>query len=314
MPIALSSLSIAPGGASSTRARSRGRSALPLLRAYFGVVSRLVPPLARRQAERLFTTPPGYAGRVRQPVAARRETVVAGRHDVAVWQAGPAPAPAVLLVHGWGGRGAQLGTFVAPLLARGWRVVWFDQPGHGQSGRGPVGLPDMVRAIEALARTHGPFDAAIGHSLGAAALGLALRRHLPLRRVAFVSSPSSMSEHARAFARLLNLAPRVHDAMRRHVEQRYGVRFADIDRLDDLARVDVPALFVHDVGDEDVPIAHALRLAARMPRARLARTHGLGHHRIVRDHAVVAEVVRFVAGADDIATDLPPLPRPAPLY
>ena len=314
MPIATSSLSALSHAPGRRRSRPGRTAALPLLRAYFAIASRLVPPLASRQAERLFTTPPGYAGRVRQPVPARRETVVAGRHDVAVWEAGPAGAPAVLLVHGWGGRGAQLGTFVGPLLARGRRVVWFDQPGHGQSGRGPVGLPDMVRAIEALARTHGPFEAAIGHSLGAAALGLALRRHLPIERVAFVSSPSSMSEHARAFARLLNLAPRVHDAMRRHVEQRYGVRFIDIDRIDDLARVDVPALFVHDVHDEDVPIAHALRLAARMPRARLARTHGLGHHRIVRDHAVVAEVVRFVTGADDIAADLPPLPRPAPLY
>jgi pimeloyl-ACP methyl ester carboxylesterase len=310
MPIATSSLVLSSGAL----ARPGRTAALALLRAYFGLVSRLAPPLARRQAERLFTTPPAYAGRVRQPVPARRETVVAGRHDVAVWEAGPAGAPAVLLVHGWGGRGAQLGTFVAPLLASGRRVVWFDQPGHGQSGRGPVGLPDMVRAVEALARTHGPFDAAIGHSLGAAALGLALRRHLSLGRVALVSAPSSLCEHTRAFARLLNIAPRVHDAMRRHVEQRFGVRFADIDRLDDLARVDVPALFVHDVHDADVPFEHALRLAARMPRARLARTHGLGHHKIVRDHAVVAEIVRFVAGADDIASDLPALPRPAPLY
>src|SRR5215468_3962485 len=114
-----------------------------LLRAYFTIASRLLPEMARRHAEQLFTLPPPYAGRRSQPADARRETVTVGGHTVAVWQAGPAAAPAVLLVHGWGGRGTQMGTFVAPLLAAGYRVMWFDQPGHGESGRGAVGLPDF---------------------------------------------------------------------------------------------------------------------------------------------------------------------------
>src|SRR6516225_6956859 len=141
----------------STIVRTR-MSGWALLRAYFAIVSRLLPDLARRQAERLFTAPPRYAGRRGQAFAARRETVVSDNHSLAV--------PAVLLVHGWGGRGIQMGEFVAPLVASGRRVVWFDQPGHGESGRGPVALPNFVRAVHALAATHGPFEAAIGHSLG----------------------------------------------------------------------------------------------------------------------------------------------------
>ena len=301
---------------SSTNSTTVRSSAAPfaLLRAYFGVASRVLPDLARRQAERLFTTPPRYAGRGTHPVDARRETVVAGNRSIAVWQAGPSGAPAVLLAHGWGGRGVQMGSFVAPLLERGFRVVWFDQPGHGESGGGRVGLPDFVRAIEALASTHGPFAAAIGHSLGAASLGLALRRGLPLARIAFVSSPASMIEHTNAFARLLGIAPRVRDAMRRRLEHRYNVRFAEIDRIDDLARLPLPALFVHDGDDREIPFAHSQRLAARMPNARLIRTHGLGHHRLLREPAVVGSVVGFLGGSDDVPAELPVLPRPAPIY
>ena len=191
------------------------------VRAYFAIVSRLLPDLARRQAERLFTRPPRYAGRRTQPVDARQETVVAGKHSLAVWQAGPARAPAVLLAHGWGGRGVQMGSFVAPLLADGYRVVCFDQPGHGESGSSAVALPDFVRALEALASTHGPFTTAIGHSLGAAALGVALRRGVPLGRVVFVSPPSSISEHAHNFARLLGITPRIREAMRHRLERVY---------------------------------------------------------------------------------------------
>jgi len=289
-------------------------TALALLRAYFRVASRIVPGLARRQAERLFTTPPRYAGRGVHPVVARREHVACERDHLAVWQAGPAAAPAVLLSHGWGGRGVQMGSFVAPMLARGWRVVWFDHPGRGDSGRRRVGLPDFVRAITTLDRSHGPFDAAIGHSLGAAALGLALRAGLRLRRAVLVSSPASMGEHTHRFARVLGLAPRVRDAMRRHLEHRYGVRFDDIDRLDELARVTIPALFVHDVEDREIPFAHSVRVSERMPRARLLRTYGLGHQRILSEPMVVDAIADFVARRGEAPAELPALPRPAPLY
>ena len=298
----------------STVVRSR-ISLWAVIRAYFAIASRLLPALARNQAEHLFTMPPRYAGRRLHPADARRETVVAGKHSLAVWQAGPQSAKAVLLIHGWGGRGVQLGGFVAPLLANGYRVVWFDQPGHGDSGRGPVALPDFVRALEALALTHGPFEAAIGHSLGAAALGLAMRRGIRLGRIVFVSPPSSISEHAHNFARLLGITPRIREAMRRRLERRYGVRFAEIDRIGELEQLHLPALFVHDSDDTEIPFENTLRLRERMPGARLIKTYGLGHFRVLRDPAVVRAVVEFVRGnVDDLPAELPVLPRPAPIY
>ena len=205
----------------------------------------------------------------------------------------------MLLVHGWGGRGVQMGSFVAPLLASGYRVVWFDQPGHGESGRGPVALPDFVRALQALAATHGPFEAAIGHSLGAAALGLPCGVACSSERVVFVSPPASISEHAHKFARLLGITPAIREAMRHRLERRYGVRFAEIDRIDELAQLRLPALFVHDSGDAEVPFEHTLRLSARMPGARLIKTYGLGHYRLLRDPGVVRAIVDFVRGDGD---------------
>ena len=288
---------------------------LPLVRAYFGIASRLLPEVARRQAESRFTRPPRYAGRRTHPVAARRETVAAGNDRLVVWSAGPASAPAALLSHGWGGSSVQMGSFVAPLLARGFRVVWFDQPGHGDSGDGPVSLPDFVRATEALAATHGPFAVAIGHSLGAAALAFALRRGLALERVVFVASPASLREYTRVFARWLGITPRIREAMRRRLEDRYGVRFAEIDRIAELRKLDLLALFVHDSDDREVPFEHARRLSSCVPGAQLIRTHGLGHYRILRDEAVVRAVADFAAGCQGpLPEQLPPLPEPAPIY
>ncbi len=286
-----------------------------VVRGYFRTVSRLLPGLAVRHAERLFTRPPRRVPRRAPPVPARREQVTAAHHELAVWQAGPPQAPAVLLVHGWGGRAVQMGGFVEPLLARGFRVVWFDLPGHGESGSGPVALPDLVRALDGVAATHGPFAAAVGHSLGAAALVLALRRGFGLGRVVLLSPPASMGEHARNFARLLGITPRVREAMRRRLEARYGWRFADIDRTEELAAVGVPALFVHDESDAVVPFDHSLRLAAALPAARTLRTWGLGHFRILGDPGVVRAVADFVSGREaEVPAELPALPVPAPLY
>ena len=291
------------------------KPAWSVIRAYFAVASRLLPELARRHAERLFTTPPRYAGRKNHPADARRETVVVGKHSLAVWQAGPPDAAGALLVHGWGGRGLQMGSLVAPLLARGFRVVWFDHPGHGESGQAAVALPDFVHALEAIALTHGPFAAAIGHSLGAAAIGVALRRGSRLGRVAFVSAPASINEHTRNFARWLGITPTIREALRARLERRYGLRFAEIDRITDLEHLQLPVLFVHDTSDAEVPFEHAIRLSGHMPGARLVKTYGLGHNRILRDRAVVEVIVDFVSGGDDnLPTELPVLPRPAPIY
>jgi hypothetical protein len=51
-----------------------------------------------------------------------------------------------------------------------------------------------------------------------------------------------------------------------------------------------------------------------MPGARLIKTYGLGHRRLLRDHAVVNAIVDFVRGDVNVPAELPTLPRPAPIY
>ena len=93
---------------------------LPVVRTGNRALSALAPALAAGVAEHLFLTPP----RSHRPPAeiellatarARPMRVSGRRIETWTWGAGPT----VLLVHGWGGRGAQHGSFVGPLVARG---------------------------------------------------------------------------------------------------------------------------------------------------------------------------------------------------
>ena len=89
---------------------------------------------------------------------------------------GPRPdAPCALLLHGTGASTHSWRT-LAPLLARRWRVLTLDLPGHAFTGRPPGGmgapqlsLPGMARAVHGLLQALGCTpDLVVGHSAGAA--------------------------------------------------------------------------------------------------------------------------------------------------
>lgn len=82
----------------------------------------------------------------------------------------------VMLVHGWEGSHTDLDAFVAPLLARGYRVVGVDLSAHGESGGDVGSIPIFARDIAELATTLAPEPilATIAHSMGGPSVALAL--------------------------------------------------------------------------------------------------------------------------------------------
>ena len=278
----------------------------------------LTPGLASRWAERLFLTPPPsrYDGADAFAFLDALADFVAFRDmQLAAWRWGDREAPAILLSHGWGGNAAQMVPLVRPLLDLGYRVIAFDQPAHGLSGGRIASLPDFADATTAVARHYGGVVGAIGHSMGGTALALAARRGLWLRRVALINSPSDMSGFARRFARWMRLPELVRARMQLAVEERYGVRWSELEAEPLAGGLKVPALIIHDRGDREVPVAQGMALAAAWPGARLLRTRGLGHVRILSDAAVVRAAADFINGGTGGAPlAAAALSEPAPLY
>jgi pimeloyl-ACP methyl ester carboxylesterase len=202
--------------------------------------------------------------------------------------------PSVLLVHGWGGRGSQLASLARPLLESGLSVALFDGPAHGASGGRTTNLLRMAEAIGAVAR-HVGARAAVGHSFGGAALAIALSRgHLVLDAAATIGSPASPFGFFGSFASAFGLPPESGDRVRRELEVRVGLPMAALEAGVLLPGVAVPALVVHDAGDREVPFTDGETIARAWPGARLLRTEGLGHRRILRDPGVAGAVVAFL--------------------
>jgi pimeloyl-ACP methyl ester carboxylesterase len=278
----------------------------------------VAPGLAGLWAERLFLTPPKprYPSSEFFDLIDARQSFVRhrGRH-IATWRWGSPEAPAVLLAHGWGGRATQMKRFVFHLAAAGYRVIAYDQPAHGISEGRLTGLPDFADTMGAVARHHGNVQAVIAHSLGGPATAIALARGLPAARVVLVSPPSDLVGYSRRFARWFAIPERVRRAMQAAIEERFGVRWSDLEVARLAPRLRAEALVIHDRHDTQVPWKQGAALARHWPGARLMSTQGLGHGRILEDDAVARAAVDFIAGRSSVAPLAEPaLPNPAPLY
>ena len=285
----------------------------------------LLPEHAAALAERLFLTPP--AARLPQStffdfLDARASFVEYRGRSLATWRWGPREAPAVLLAHGWGGYAAQMRGFVPRLLAEGLRVIAYDQPAHGLSEGRLTGLPDFAGALAAVAAHHGGVRHVIAHSLGAAAAVLAIAqaqsnrpRGLNLQSTVLVSPPSDLDGYSRQFARWTWMPEPLRRAMQAAIEERFGVRWLELEVSRLAPRLKSPALVIHDRADGVAPWAQGAALARAWPGARLLSTEGLGHGRILESDTVLRAAADFIAGRSQVASPAAPaLPHPAPLY
>ena len=272
-------------------------------RALFRSADLLAPNLAGRIARDIwFTVPPRLAATPLpdggRPFEVESLGAVVRGH---VWGAGPV----VYLVHGWGGRGSQLASFVDPLLAGGFRVVMFDAPAHGDSDHGPAGRGrthgvEFGKALDAVFAEFGPAEAVIAHSLGTISTYLTLRfGWLSTRRLVLVAPMVAAEPLFDQFQQALGFGARTRRAFDRHLDEFVGIPMAEFDAGYQASYVDpVPTLVIHDRGDRQTPWADTARFVESVPDARLVTTDGLGHRRILRDPAVVREVTAFLREAD----------------
>jgi pimeloyl-ACP methyl ester carboxylesterase len=289
----------------------------------FAATALLAPDLAGAWAERLFLTPPQpkLEATALDLIDARSSFLVHKGRNIAVWEWGwkSARAPAVLLGHGWGGHTAQMRAFVFSLLAAGYRVIGFDQPAHGLSEGRLTSLVDFADVLAAVAERHAPIEAVIAHSLGAAAAAFALSRGLTVKSAVLIAPPSEVAGYSRRFARWHWIPDAVRHSMQAAIEERYGVRWEELEIERVAARIAekgaARALVLHDREDKMIPWRHGVRVARAWPGARLHLTQGLGHGRILRDERIARTAAEFIAGHSSIASvAAPSLPVPAPLY
>ena len=254
---------------------------------------------------RVFCTPrrlPQKAWEAAALAEARQQWVQAPSGRVAYYEWNPAGARTVVLVHGWEHRASFWGYLARALVQAGFRVVAVDGPAHGASEGQQATLVTFAAAVQAVADALGPVHAAVAHSFGAACTaGVPVRFNQEaggqLPRLVLMSAPSSTRKVAERFAHLLELPYTVVERMAQFIRTQYGRDAESFSLLETGRHLPVGrALLLHDHHDPSVPFAEAQDIAAHWPALDFRPTTGLGHNRIMRDPAVLRQIVEFVAG------------------
>lgn len=217
------------------------------------------------------------------------------------------PAPAVLVMHGWGGNASMMLRVAPALHAAGFAVLLPDARCHGVSDDEEfTSLPRFAEDIDAgleWLRGQPEIDvgrlAVIGHSVGAGAALLSATRQPDLRAVVSISAFAHPREMMRRFLKQNGIPyPLLGWYVLRHVERAIGYDFDEIAPVTSMARLHCPVLLVHGMEDETVPFDDARRLqaAARHVRVRCIPVPG-GHDPSEGLEEHLPELVQFLQQA-----------------
>lgn len=267
---------------------------IDLIRLRNKVLGFIMPEHIARSNAKIFLTPRQHKLKGWEKEAektARRENVTP-ELSAAIWGDGDKK---VLLVHGWESRATQMYNFVQPLLDKGYRVVAIDAPLHGHS-KGTESNPlAFSRAIMAVDEKLGPFEAAVGHSMGAAAISIALEAGVTFKRSVLISSPANLYRVLMAFGRFMGLSDKCQHRFVRSIEKTVGRPAKELDVARVFSELQPEALVIHADDDKEIPFHSMHEIKKGHPSLETYNASGLGHRKILRDKDLADKVSNYVS-------------------
>ena len=204
----------------------------------------------------------------------------------------------VLLVHGWSGRGTQLFKIADELVKAGFSTISFDAPAHGKSPGKTTIMSEFVETILEIDQQFGPFEGAVGHSLGGMSLLNAVKKGFKIKRLAIIGSGDVVQDILDDFVVKLELKPSISLKLREHFEKKYGQEMDSYSGYKSAMEIDIPVLVIHDKNDPEVAVTAGINIHNHLKNGTLYLTEGLGHRKILGNPVVIEKVVQFIKEND----------------
>lgn len=261
-------------------------------------LSFISPKIAVLFAARLFTTPikhkiPKREFEMDANSLQKKVAIPAIDKTIIVYQYGTSDRK-ILLSHGWSGRGTQLVKFADELIRQGYSTISFDAPAHGKSEGKTTLMPEFIESILELEKQFGPFEAAIGHSLGGMSLLNAVKRGLKIKRLVIIGSGDLVSDIFDDFIFQLGLKNKFSKLMRQHFEKKYDQTMDSYSAYIAAEKTEIPVLVIHDNDDADVPVKAGIHIHKHLKNGQLMITKGLGHRKILGNEEVILKAIDFI--------------------
>ena len=200
----------------------------------------------------------------------------------------------VLLVHGWSGRGTQLVKIADEILKMGYSTISFDAPAHGKSAGKTSNMTDFIAAVMELEEKHGPFEVAIGHSLGGMTILNAIKKGLKVKKAVVIGSGDIVKDIMDDFVEKLGMNIAISKKIMASFEKKIGETMESFSAYIAAREIQIPVLVIHDKDDEDVPVKAAHHIFENLKNGELLLTGELGHRKILGDTKVIKKIVAFL--------------------
>ncbi len=262
------------------------------------LISFISPKLITLFAAKLFTTPIKHKIPKRELEMDRNSIqklipVPAINKEVVLYQYGKSEKK-ILLVHGWSGRGTQLFKIADELLKAGYSTISFDAPAHGKSPGKTTIMVDFIATILEIDNQFGPFEAAIGHSLGGMSVLNAIKKGLKVNHAVVIGSGDIVEDIMDDFVAKLELKPIISTFLRLHFEKKYQEKMNSYSAFLAAKEIAIPVLVIHDNNDPEVPVKAGIHIHKYLKNGELLLTDGLGHRKILGNHKVIEKTVQFI--------------------
>ncbi|MGM0564269.1 MAG: alpha/beta hydrolase [Pseudomonadota bacterium] len=269
---------------------------LSLIRKIFALIERLSPRLAARLAVFLASRPRKHERKPREleqlQSAERIEfTGSRGRRCVA-WAWGEGPT--VIVAHGWESRGSQMATMAMAIAEAGFRAVAIDFAAHGDSEGRSVSFVDMGNDTLALARQLGEIEAFVGHSAGGVLSMAARERGFHAKRYCTIGSPTAPYPAVNGIRKILRPTEATLEACRAEFARGFGASWDEVAAGRAFSNPQGELLLIFDRDDGEVDHHQAELIAGVWPGAKVIKTEGLGHRRLMWHPTVIEAVVAFL--------------------
>lgn len=258
----------------------------------------IAPPLAVLFAIKLFRTPIRFKTPARENMmaeSAQKKMVLIPelKKEVMVYSYGYSKRK-VLLIHGWSGRGTQLFKIADKLLENGFMTISFDAPAHGKSTGKTTMMNEFVKTAQFLEKEFGPFEIALGHSLGGMTVLNAIKQGLNAKKGIVIGSGDVITDIIKEFVAKIQLKPIMADKIKHQFYKNYGEDIDNYSAYIAAKSVKIPILVIHDTEDAEVPVSCAHHIRQNLEQGEILITNGLGHSRILKDSQVIDRIIEFI--------------------
>jgi len=262
------------------------------------LISFISPKLITLFAAKLFTTPIKHKIPKRELEMDRTSiqkliSIPAINKEVVVYEYGKSEKK-ILLVHGWSGRGTQLFKIADELLNNGYSTISFDAPAHGKSPGKTTIMVDFIATILEIEKQFGPFEVAIGHSLGGMSVLNAIKQGLSVQHAVVIGSGDIVEDIIDDFIAKLQLKASVSKHLRMHFEKIYREKMNDYSAFLAAKETSIPVLVIHDNDDPEVPVKAGKHIYEHLKNGELLLTDGLGHRKILGNPKVMERIIQFI--------------------